>query len=86
MTTRIYTHVLNRGGRGVCSRLNRLRKAVGKEESAISRPVGRYSTGDWFEGSVGKLWSSNELSACSPTTMARYPAGARVIPAGETGV
>jgi len=44
-TTMIYTHVLNRGGRGVCSPLDRLRKAVGKEESALSRPVGRYNTG-----------------------------------------
>jgi len=44
-TTMIYTHVLNRGGPGVCSPLDRLRKAVGKEESALSRPVGRYNTG-----------------------------------------
>ena len=44
-TTMIYTHVLNRGGRGVCSPLDGLRKAVGKEESALSRPVGRYNAG-----------------------------------------
>lgn len=45
-TTMIYTHVLNRGGRGVCSPLDRLRKAVGEESSVLSRPAGRHNTGD----------------------------------------
>ena len=44
-TTMIYTHVLNRGGRGVESPLDRMRKAVGKESSVLSRPAGRYNTG-----------------------------------------
>ncbi len=36
-TTMIYTHVLNRGGRGVYSPLDRLRKAVVKETSGLGR-------------------------------------------------
>jgi len=44
-TTMIYTHVLNRGGRGVRSPLDRLRKAVGKEAGALGRPVERPKTG-----------------------------------------
>ena len=44
-TTMIYTHVLNRGGRGVCSPLDRLRKGVGKEKRVLSGSVGRYNTG-----------------------------------------
>ena len=39
-TTMICTHVLNRGGRGVCSPLDRLRKGVGKEKRGI-RPTMR---------------------------------------------
>jgi len=44
-TTMIYTHVLNRGGRGVESPLDRLRKAAGKETGVLGRPVGRRKTG-----------------------------------------
>jgi len=33
----IYTHVLNRGGRGVESPLDRMRKGVGKEKRGIKR-------------------------------------------------
>jgi integrase len=36
-TTMVYTHVLNRGGRGVHSPLDRLRKAVSGESSGIIR-------------------------------------------------
>jgi len=36
-TTMIYTHVLNRGGHGVHSPLDRLRKAVGSESGKIMR-------------------------------------------------
>ena len=36
-TTMIYTHVLNRGGHGVHSPLDRLRKAVGSESRRIIR-------------------------------------------------
>ena len=36
-TTMIYTHVLNRGGHGVHSPLDRLRKAVGSESRRITR-------------------------------------------------
>ena len=39
-TTMIYTHVLNRGGRGVYSPLDRLRKAVGKETGALGPLTG----------------------------------------------
>ena len=34
-TTMVYTHVLNRGGRGVHSPLDRLRKAVSRESGGI---------------------------------------------------
>ena len=40
-TTMIYTHVLNRGGRGVYSPLDRLRKGAAREAGALGRPVGR---------------------------------------------
>ena len=36
-TTMVYTHVLNRGGRGVESPLDRMRKGVGKEQRGIKR-------------------------------------------------
>ena len=36
-TTMMYTHVLNRGGHGVRSPLDRLRKAVGSESGRIMR-------------------------------------------------
>ena len=39
-TTMVYTHVLNRGGRGVHSPLDRLRKAVSSESRGIIR-IGR---------------------------------------------
>jgi len=45
-TIMIYTHVLNRGGRGVASPLDRLRKAVSNESDVLSRPVGLDNTGD----------------------------------------
>ena len=38
-TTMVYTYVLNRGGRGVCSPLDRLRKAVSSETRGI-KPTG----------------------------------------------
>ena len=41
----IYTPVLNRGGRGVRSPLDRLRQAVGQESRALSRPVERDNAG-----------------------------------------
>ena len=45
-TTMIYTHVLNRGGRGVHSPLDRLRKPVASESQAgLSRGTGRLKTG-----------------------------------------
>ena len=44
-TTMIYTHVLNRGGRGVYSPLDTLRKGVGKEGRALGRPARRPKTG-----------------------------------------
>ena len=44
-TTMIYTHVLNRGGRGVYSPLDRLRKVAGKETGVLGRPAGRPKTG-----------------------------------------
>jgi len=36
-TTMVYTHVLNRGGRGVQSPLDRLRKAASSEHGGIMR-------------------------------------------------
>ena len=36
-TTMVYTHVLNRGGRGVRSPLDSLRKAVSSESGGINR-------------------------------------------------
>ena len=36
-TTMVYTHVLNRGGRGVHGPLDRLRKAVSRESRGIMR-------------------------------------------------
>ena len=46
-TTMIYTHVLNRGGRGVQSPLDHLRKPVGRENRAgIGPPTGRPKTGE----------------------------------------
>ncbi len=46
-TTMIYTHVLNRGGRGVHSPLDRLRKPMSFESGAdLGRPVGRPNTAD----------------------------------------
>jgi len=49
-TTMIYTHVLNRGGRGVLSPLDGLRKTVGKERGVLSRPAGRDNAGGQVEG------------------------------------
>ena len=43
-TTMIYTHVLNRDGRGVCSPLDRMRKPARKEAGALCRPAGRPNT------------------------------------------
>ena len=43
-TTMIYTHVLNRGGRGVQSPLDRLRKPVSSEGADLGRPLGRPNT------------------------------------------
>ena len=54
-TTMIYTHVLNRGGRGVASQLDRLRKPVGSER-VIGRPAARPNAPgeEWRqEGQVG---------------------------------
>jgi len=45
-TTMIYTHVLNRGGRGVHSPLDRLRKPMGIERADLSRPAGRPNTAE----------------------------------------
>ena len=36
-TTMVYTHVLNRGGRGVHRPLDRLRKAVSSESGAVEQ-------------------------------------------------
>jgi len=44
-TTMIYRHVLNRGGRGVYSPLDRLRKGVSSEtRGAYADRAGRHST------------------------------------------
>ena len=43
-TTMIYTHVLNRGGRGVHSPLDRLRKPMSVERGDLGRPAGRPNT------------------------------------------
>ena len=43
-TTRGYTHVLNHGGLGVHSPLDRLRKPMSIERGDLGRPVGRPST------------------------------------------
>ena len=43
-TTMIYRHVLNRGGRGVHSPLDRLRKPVSIERGDSGRPAGRPHT------------------------------------------
>jgi integron integrase len=48
-TTMIYTHVLNRGGRGVLSPLDGLRKGVGTEAGVIGRPGRRPITGGQVE-------------------------------------
>jgi integron integrase len=48
-TTMIYTHVLNRGGRGVYSPLDRLRKAMGTEAGVLGRPARRPNTGGEVE-------------------------------------
>jgi len=40
------THVLNRGGRGVASPLDRLRKPMGMERADLGRPAGRPNTGE----------------------------------------
>ncbi len=45
-TTMIYTHVLNRGGRGVHSPLDRLRKPMGIERADLGRPAGRPNTAE----------------------------------------
>ena len=57
----IYTHVLNRGGRGVHSPLDRLRKGPGQEAGVLGRPVGRPSTREWFE-ELGR--SDGRQSSC----------------------
>jgi len=44
-TTMIYTHVLNRRGPGVYSRLDRMRKPAGKDLGVLGRRVGRLNTG-----------------------------------------
>jgi len=45
-TTMIYTHVLNRGGRGVRSPLDRLRKPMATERGELGRPAGRPNTAE----------------------------------------
>ena len=46
-TTMFYTHVLNRGGRGVGSPLDRLRKPVGVESGRIMRTDLSHKTAEW---------------------------------------
>ncbi len=45
-TTMIYTHVLNRGGRGVHSPLDQLRKPMSVERGDLGRPAGRPNTAE----------------------------------------
>lgn len=53
----IYTHVLNRGGQGVRSPLDRLRKAVGSEGTGIMRTDGRP---DKLKATSGIAWKQSQ--------------------------
>ena len=62
-TTMIYTHVLNRGGHGVESALDRLRKGSAAEAGGLSVLSGQPKTPEANCGMVQKSLDKTELPA-----------------------